>query len=344
MTDVVCVTGATGYLGSYVVKDALGRGYRVRAAVRDPEDQKKTAHLRALSGAAERLAIVRGDLDEQGSFDAAFRGARFVVHTASAVALSAKDPQKEIVDVAVRGAKNVIRAAKVSGSVERVVMTSSIAAVHGGDKPAGYVFTEADWNDAATVRSDAYATSKVQAERAARALAEEPGDRALGFVAILPSLILGPVMTEQHLRTSPAFLFELMRGAWPAVPNFHFQVVDVRDVAAAHLRALEVTSPAERYACTTGKMGLREMAAILSRELPEAKVPTRRLPDVAMYLAALFDERVTFGFLKRNLGEGAAPAFDNAKIRRDLGIRLRALEETVIDTGRSIASGGYLTK
>jgi uncharacterized protein YbjT (DUF2867 family) len=215
MSKLVCVTGATGYVGAYVVKELLARGYRVRATVRDPSDTKKAAHLTALPRAVEALELSAGDLERQGSFDEALRGCDLVVHTASAVTLAAKDPQREIVDVAVNGAKNVLSAA-VRAKVSRVVLTSSVAAVAGEDRPLCHLFTEADWNETATVKSDAYGLSKVLAERAGREIARDAG---LTMVSILPSLVLGPVMTAQHLRTSPAVLFEVMSGKWPGVPD-----------------------------------------------------------------------------------------------------------------------------
>lgn len=343
MASLVCVTGATGYVGSYVVKEALERGFRVRATVRDPKDKKRCAHVLALAesaGVPDALELVRGDLEDPGSFEAALRGCEHVIHTASAVVLTAKDPQREIVDVAVEGAKNVIRAAKASGTVRRVVVTSSVAAVSGDDKPQAYVFRESDWNDTATVKNDAYATSKVQAERAARALAEEPGGRKIELIAVLPSLVLGPVLTEQHLRTSPAILFELMRGKWPGVPDLYFQVVDVRDLAKIHVLALDKAKPAPRYIATSSPMALREMAAALREKFPGAKVPKLPLPDFMMYATAIFEPRLTFAFLRRNLG--AAPVFDNALAKSDLGLTFRPPVESVLDTGSSIVERGFL--
>lgn len=336
---LVCVTGATGYVGSHVVRELLERGFRVRATVRDPRDEKKTAHLRSLPGAGALLELVSGDLEQPGSFDAAVAGCRYLIHTASAVVLTAKDPQREIVDVAVDGAVNVVKAAMASRSIERIVTTSSVAAVTPEEKPVETLFTEADWNDSATIKTDAYATSKVKAERAARALASEA---KLPFIAILPSLILGPVMVEQHLRTSPAVVVELLKGAWPGVPNLHFDVVDVRDVAKVHVNALTVESPRDRYLCTNQGIGMRTMAGELSMAFPNAKIPSLPLPNFLMYATALFDKRLTFAFLKRNLGR--SPLFDNRRMRVELGVEPRSVRTTVLDTGRSILDGRYLTK
>lgn len=336
MSETVVVTGAAGYVGAYVVRELLERGYRVRATVRDAADKKKNAHLQALAG-GDRLEIHSADLEVAGSFEQAMSGASYLVHTASAVMLAAKDPQREIVDVAVTGTRNVITTALAAGTVKRIVMTSSIAAVASPDRPKRYVFAEGDWNDAATVKNDPYSLSKVEAERTARRLLD---GKAVEFVAICPGLVLGPVLSEAHLRTSPAVLFELLSGKFPGVPNLHFQVVDVRDVARAHALALTQEKPSSRYVCVNSGMGMRQMADILRSTCPRGRTPRLPLPDVAMYATALFDKRLSLSFLRRNLG--SAPAFDNTRIKKDLGLELRPPEVSVADTARSIESGGYL--
>jgi dihydroflavonol-4-reductase len=339
MSDLVCVTGAAGFVGSYVVKELLAQGYRVRATVRDPADKKKIAHLETFDGACARLELFKADLEKPGAFEQAVDGVKYVVHTASAVTLNAKDPQREIVDVAVNGTKNVVGAALASGSVSRIVVTSSVAAVVGDDKADDYRFSERDWNETATLKSDAYATSKVQAERAARALVQGKDVR---FIAMLPALILGPVLTEAHLRTSPVILNELLSGKFPGVPNLYFGVIDVRDVAAAHVAALGAPDPADRYLCSTEVMGLREMATILRETVPTGKTPKLPLPNILMYATALFDKRLTFGFLRQNLNR--APTLDNRRLREELGVQLRPVRETVADTARSIANLTPLTQ
>ena len=171
-SDLICVTGASGYIGTHVVRALIERGYRVRATVRDPSDAAKTAHLRSLG---DRVEVVAGDLMTPGSFDDAVRHCRYVVHAASPVMLNADDPERDIIGPAVAGTHNVLEAVVRAGTVERVVQTSSVAAVYDLDRPESYRFTEADWNASADVASLPYPVSKTRAERA-----------AVEFVAALP--------------------------------------------------------------------------------------------------------------------------------------------------------------
>ena len=142
----VAVTGASGFIGSWVTRALLERGYRVHATVRDPSNERKVGHLKTLPH-QDRLHLFAADLLTDGAFDEAFEGCRWLCHVASPVLLHAKDPQKEIIFPAVKGTTNALRAAQRVGTIERIALTSSIAAVAGndqGDRP----LTEEDWNEA----------------------------------------------------------------------------------------------------------------------------------------------------------------------------------------------------
>ncbi|KAI4306728.1 hypothetical protein L6164_029981 [Bauhinia variegata] len=132
---LVCVTGASGYIASWLVKLLLQRGYTVKASVRDPNDPKKVDHLLKLEGAEDRLHLFKADLLEEGSFDPIVEGCEGVFHTASPCFLDAKDPQVELIDPAVKGTLNVLKSCAKSPSVKRVVLTSSTAAVVLNGKP-----------------------------------------------------------------------------------------------------------------------------------------------------------------------------------------------------------------
>ncbi|MFW6050133.1 MAG: NAD-dependent epimerase/dehydratase family protein [Myxococcota bacterium] len=332
----VCVTGASGFVGSYVVQELLGRGYEVRATVRDPEDRTKTAHLRAMGD----VQLLRGDLLEPGSFDAAVEGCKAVVHVASTVQLTAKDPQREIVDVAVRGTRNVLESAQRAGSVRRVVQTSSVAAIIDPQKPEGHVFTECDWNESAGLSDSPYDVSKREAERAAVAFRDAlPEDARFELTAIHPSFVLGPVLTKAHLKSSPSMIRTLLKRQYPACPNLSFAIVDVRDVAAAHAQALEVERPSPRHIVASESLFMPEIARILKQHFPDSRVPTAKMPDLFMYLAPFFDKRASFGFVRRNLGKKRL--LSNELARTELGLEIRPAEPSIVDCARSILEAGW---
>src|SRR5687767_556970 len=155
----ILVTGATGFIASHVVAQLLAKDHRVRATVRSKKKAKEMALLEALPGARERLEIVEADLVAEGSFDAACVGVHAVIHTASPYVLDAEDPQRDLVDPAVKGTLNVLRAAKKTASVKRVVVTSSMAAIT--DEPeSDHVLTEADWNEKSSLDRNPYYYSK----------------------------------------------------------------------------------------------------------------------------------------------------------------------------------------
>lgn len=335
----VAVTGASGYIGAHVARLLLEEGHTVRATVRDPSDDNKVAHLKALPG-AERLSLHAADLLASESFDEAFAGCDWMVHAASSVRLSAPDPQRDIVDPAVIGTQNVLGAAERAGTIQRVVVTSSIAAVAPSEGPAGTMFTEDDWNETADLKNSPYPLSKVRAERAAwDFVAAMPENKRFRLVTILPSMVFGPVLARVHLRSSPSTLRMLLQGKMPAIPRLSLGLVDVRDVALAHLRALERDGAKGRYLMVAGQLWMEEIARILRRHFPDAPVPKRRMPALMMYAVALFSKSMSFHFVRNNIGRERF--FANDKARKELDIDFRGLEETVVDTAQSIRDQGF---
>lgn len=325
----VCVTGATGFVGSHVVSAFLQAGEHVRATVRNPA---KAAHLQALAqGAPGRLELVPADLLQPGSFDAAVAGCTGLIHVAAVAKLTAPDPQREIVDPAVEGVKNVLAAAEKSKTITRVVLTSSVAAIGGYVKAAQRPLTEADWNDEATLQRAPYEYAKTLEERTAWEITRRVGQ--WDMVSINPSLILGPVMEASHLRASPTVVRDLVVGTFPACPRFYFGIVDVRDVAQAHLEAWRRPEATGRYLMCAGGRWMQEMAVLLKTAMPDRKISTRNLPTFLLYLAALFDKRLSIQDVRDMAG--IQISMEGGRVE-SLGVRYRSIDASIIDTATSM--------
>ncbi|XP_073139242.1 phenylacetaldehyde reductase-like [Henckelia pumila] len=269
----VCVTGASGYIASWLVKFLLQRGYTVKASVRDPNDPKKTQHLLALDGAKERLELVRANLLEEGSFDAVVDGCDGVFHTASPFYHGVTDPQAELIDPALKGTLNVLRSCAKTPSVKRVVLTSSMAAVafNGKNRSPDVVVDETWWSDPEFCRQmqQWYVLSKTLAEDAAWKFVKEKG---IDMVTINPAMVIGPLL-QPTLNTSSAAILNLINGA-NTYPNVTFGWVNVKDVANAHILAFENPLASGRYCMVESVAHQSEIVEIL-REL----YPTFHLPE-----------------------------------------------------------------
>lgn len=337
----VAVTGAAGFIGSHIVKLLLGRGYRVVGTVRDP-DAAANDHLRALPAAAERLQLARANLLEPGAFDAAIADCRAVLHTASPYILHARDPQRDLVDPAVMGTRNVLEACARAPSMQRVVVTSSMAAIT--DEPdAAHVLTEADWNQRSSLTRNPYYLSKTLAERAAWAFMSE---RAPGFdlVAINPFLVIGPSLSP-GLNTSNQLFVDLLTGTYPGILDLTWGFVDVRDVALAHVLAIETPSAHGRYLCAAEAVAMRTVVELLADNgYAGRKLPRRDLActagDYAVKLLSYLQPRGVGSYLRTHVGR--VPRYDNAKIRRELGLTFRSIPGTILETVHDLERWGHL--
>jgi len=331
----VMITGATGYVGSWITRLLLEKGCTVHAAVRGAGDDTKLGPLEKLAdGMPGEIRFFEADLLKAGSYAAAMEGCEVVFHTASPFKLHVDDPQTELIEPALEGTRNVLHEAGREDSVRRVVVTSSCAAIYGdnADVPQnGERFTEADWNDTSSITHKAYSYSKTLAEKEAWELvkAQERWD----LVTINPSLVLGPGLYEAPTSGSFELVRQLAGGRMKSgVPDYGFGVVDVREVADGHVRAgLEKSAPADRYILSGYDSGLPELAAILRKTYGERyPFPERTLPKWAAWLfGPLVDKSVTRRIIARNVGVRAR--FDNARSREVLGIHYRPIEESLTD-------------
>ncbi|XP_006644074.2 cinnamoyl-CoA reductase 1-like [Oryza brachyantha] len=265
--QTVCVTGAGGFIGSWLVKELLQRGYVVRGTVRDPEDHKN-AHLHGLDGAERRLSLYRANVLDCNSIRAAFSLCNGVFHVASPVS---NDP--ELLPTAIEGTKNVINAAADMG-IKRVVFTSSYGAVHmNPNRSPDQTLDESCWSDLEFCKQTQnwYCYAKTVAERTAM---EEASGRGVQLLVVVPAVTVGE-MLQPALNASVYRVATYMRGTKRAYPNAVAAYVDVRDVARAHALVYEHPAARGRYLCIAGVLHRSEFARILRELFPQYPVTTR---------------------------------------------------------------------
>lgn len=331
----VLVTGIGGFLAGHVALQLLKQGYRVRGTLRhiDKSDSIRSqlgTHLG--SDAVERLSFVQADLDRDESWAAAVEGCRYVIHTASPFPPGFPENVSALIQTAREGALRVLRAAYSEG-VERVVLTSSIAATNHGDGQAP--FTEENWTDPHGPRATPYYQSKTLTERAAWAYAEEVG---LDLAVINPSVILGPLLGA-NFGTSVGLVHQLMTGQFRGIPRFGFSVVDVRDVAQAHLLAMTIPAAAGHRFVVGGRFfWLKELVAVLAASFPEyaARLPSGEVPDEVVRAMAETDPhaRTIVHELNRDLSVSAEKAGRVLNWQpRSEEAAIRASAQSLIDLG-----------
>jgi nucleoside-diphosphate-sugar epimerase len=338
--EKVLVTGASGFIAGHCVKALLDKGWAVRGTVRSVADEAKIAHLRALEG-ADRLELVEADLTSDDGWGEAVAGCSYVLHVASPFPAALPQHEDELVRPAVDGTHRVLSAcAATNAAVKRVVMTSSVAAVASGhEQSTGKVFTEADWSNAE--KCEAYQKSKTLAERHAWKFVEElPAEKKFELAVINPGFVIGPLMNSVP-GTSAEVIRRLLSRDMPACPQLGFSMVDVRDVAEAHILAMIKPGAAgNRYICAGEHLWMRDMAKILDAEFrPRGyKVPTGHLPYAILWLAARFDKtlRGTLPFI------GRKEEVSNAKAKSELGWKQRSYRESLVDMGNSAIEVGLV--
>ena len=331
----VLVTGGSGYVGAHCIRQLLVQGHRVRTTVRSPG---RAEAVRAMlpPGADVSFSVV--DLTSDAGWADAAVGCDTVLHVASPFPGSAPKHPEELIVPAREGTLRALLAARDAG-VRRIVLTSSFAAIGYGHTDNTHVFTESDWTDPNGPAVIAYSRSKLVAERAAWDFIDKSGG-GMELAVINPVGILGPALGPD-LSVYVGVIEQLLNGKLPVLPQANWGVVDVRDVADLHVRAMvEPAAAGERFLATAGITTLPRIASLLRAKLGLAarRVPTRTVPDWLVRLSARVSPR--FATVVPDLG--VAREASSAKASQVLGWQPRPIEQTILDTANSLAELGLL--
>ena len=315
--ELVLLTGASGFIAKHVALKLLNAGYSVRGTLRrlDRAEEVRAAIAPHLNQSAGQLSFVQADLESDAGWAEAFEGVSALVHTASPFPISQPKDPAVLIRPAVEGTERVLKAAAAAG-VERVILTSSVVAVINESK-LDTLQDEADWCDVHLPTTSAYGKSKTLAERTAWELAKT---RHLKLTTINPGFVLGPPLDGRY-GSSIGFVERLLKGRDPMLPQYGLPVVDVRDVAEMHLRALEWPETAgRRYIAAAGSMTLADVGRLFKSLYPTRRIPTREAPRVIVRLLALTDPSVR-AILPRL---GHLERVSNARAVKELGMEFTA--------------------
>lgn len=330
----VLVTGASGYLGSWIVRYLLEAGHTVHGTVRNPGKASGLEHLHKLSADHPgRLKLFKADLLDEDSFDEAMRGCELVMHTASPFVLTGfTDAQEALVRPALEGTRNVLNSVNRTQSVRRVVLTSSVVAIYGDARDARNVpdgvFTEEHWNTTSSVDHQPYPYSKTVAEQ--EAWKYQQAQKRWDMVTIHPGLVLGPSLTNASGSTSLSTMKQFADGTFLAgAPDLASGVVDVRDVAEAHLRAGFTPEAHGRYLVNADVLTLPQIGKVLRRRFGEFYAfPRTTVPKIVVRTIAPVLGH-TRKFIERNVGYPLK--FDSTRSEKELGLSYRPIEDTIAD-------------
>lgn len=345
-TKPVMITGATGYVAGRIVEKLLEDSITVHAPVRDPEDADKLKYLNAL---AEKLPgsikYFKADLLEEGSYKESMEGCELVFHTASPFIRSVDDPQRNLVDPALNGTRNVLNSVNDTPSVKRVVLTSSCAAIIGDAKdclayPNGTA-TEEHWNSSSSLTHEPYSYSKTIAEKEAWKI--NKAQNRWDMTIINPSLVLGPGINPNGTSESYNIVKQMGDGSFKTgAPEFYIGAVDVRDVAEAHIQAGFRPDAEGRHIVSAEETSFLGLAVYLRKAFGEKyPFPKRKLPKFLVWLVA-----PAVGLERKSVARGVGYHWrvDNTKSKEKLGINYRSVEDSVVEFFGQLVENGVFEK
>lgn len=342
MTKVL-LTGSSGYIGKHITLGLLNAGFEVRASVRSAGKKAEVrdamlAHLPIGFELEAKLSFIELDLESDNGWTSALEGIDVLVHSASPFPIASPKDENELIRPAVEGTRRALRAAHKAG-VKRVVLTSSVAAIYGGDLPAGKPeFDETMWSDVNhPVGRVAYTKSKTLAERAAwdYIAAEAP---ELELTTINPVLVAGAPL-DKHFGASVSVVERILNAKDPLLPDLSFSIVDVRDVAAMHVRAISTdAAKGQRFIASAGSRTFVQIAKTLKTAFPNRKITTVQAPSFVIRFLALFDGEIkaVLPTLGKHIG------VNSSKASRVLGIDFIPVEKSLVDTAEYLIENGFV--
>lgn len=340
------MTGVAGYIASHVAQLLQTEGYRVRGTVRSLENEDHYQWVKQLCpDAKHELQLVEAALLKEESWTEAVKDCQFVIHVASPFPnQNLTNPEEELIKPAVEGTKFLLKACAASKTVQRVVLTSSVAAVHGEMAiEDGRLYNEEDWTDAESAYLDNYSKSKTLAEKAAWDFVKElTDDDKFELTVVNPGTVFGPILGK-NVGTSVEIVKRILDRSMPAIPKANFTVCDVRDVALAHYKAMTIPEAVgHRHIVATQNLWLKEMAQVLAKELkPQGySISTISCPYFALWVKGLFDKSVKL-ILPR---VGKEIKFDNTRMKDVLGITPMDANQSILDTAYSLIEHGVVKK
>lgn len=342
----VLVTGATGYVAGWVVYKLLEKGLTVHCAVRDPDNQEKLKYLlESEQNLPGKIIFFKTDLLEQGSYAEAMQGCQVVFHTASPFTINVKDPQKDLVDPAVLGTRNVLEQANQIPSVTRIVLTSSVASVHGdnadvADAPNN-ILTEEQWNTSSSLDHQAYSYSKVLAEKEGWKICNQQSQ--WDMVTINPSLVIGPGLNPKGTSESFRVIKQIVNGTMrTGAANWEFGMVDVRDVAEAHIQAAFRPEAKGRYIiCNEVKNFLDIANALRPKYGKKLPMPTSNLPKAMIWLFGPFlSPGLTRKMISKNID--IPLKLDNSKAIKELELNYIPFAKSATEFVDQMIEAGYV--
>lgn len=342
----ILVTGASGYIASWLVRYLLEEGYTVHATVRNLQKASSVQHLKELAdGQPGTLKLFQADLMKEGSFEEAMQGCEVVMHTASPFLLDGyKDANEALVRPAVEGTRNVLETVNRVESVQRIVLTSSVVAVFGDAQDAkdlpDNLLTEDHWNTTSSVDHQPYNYSKVAAEREAWKI--QKNQSRWDLVTINPGMVYGPALTTLSQSASIDTLVSFGDGRLKSgVPDVVTAFVDVRDVAKAHILAASNPNAAGRYLLVAGEVTLLEMAKKLRSHFGDKyPFPKMQVPKWLVWTIGPIMGPITRKFVSRNVGHPIR--FDNTR-SQELGVKYHNINDTLIEHFNQAIADGLLT-